>query len=88
MDAKHTPGPWAADIAHEQHRAVVRHGMTPIAEMWMTGQPMAEREANARLIAAAPKMLDALRSYVELGHSDTAMREARAAIAKATGEGK
>ncbi|EMC4315914.1 hypothetical protein VEL92_004252 [Cronobacter sakazakii] len=53
---------------------------------------LSEKEANARLIAAAPELLEALKSimelqtrgYVVLGDKCTEM--ARAAIAKAIGE--
>lgn len=52
-----------------------------------------EREANARLIAAAPEMLEALEDCVELlqhlgAHSgpDTILDAARATLAKARGQ--
>ena len=47
-----------------------------------------EAEANARLITAAPDLLEALRSLLDALPSATthpAIRSARAAIAKATG---
>jgi hypothetical protein len=57
--------------------------------------PDGEREANARLIAAAPDLLDALREIVDVGaeyydmdsgeNGSPAMAAARAAIAKAEG---
>jgi hypothetical protein len=54
------------------------------------GRTLDEAEANARLIAAAPDLLDALRLLVELldrgqppGNDD--LEQAHAAIAKATG---
>lgn len=90
---KHTPGPWTADIDSSHHRAVVRNGMEPLAEMWMTGKPQAEREANARLIAAAPELLEALDSLVSAcelpgDHCEIeqALPAATAAIEKALGK--
>jgi hypothetical protein len=53
----------------------------------------AVRDANARLIAAAPEMLEALRQCEEALSNDRTFNggplhaQARAAIAKATGEG-
>ena len=50
------------------------------------------REANARLIAAAPELLDALRECVqwieESPEGEAATQKAHAAIAKAKGESK
>ncbi len=48
----------------------------------------AEREANARLIAAAPELLEALQDMVSDRNelSEATVRFAKAAIAKATGE--
>lgn len=50
-----------------------------------------EAKANARLIAAAPELLEALQSVIwaedsQPDHLEDAIRHARAAIAKATGE--
>jgi hypothetical protein len=44
-----------------------------------------EREANARLIAAAPELLDALQEFVARYPNNVGVVLARAAIAKATG---
>lgn len=50
-------------------------------------QPM--ENANARLIAAAPELLEALKAMLDNGADYTATRDAaRAAIAKATGGDK
>jgi hypothetical protein len=46
----------------------------------------AETQANARLIAAAPDLLEALRAMLEDDDHGEACSKARAAIAKATGE--
>jgi len=64
--SKHTPGPWVAvsrtnahiDIeAPKQHGYVARHVAS-------TGH--GNHEANARLITAAPDMLEALQNMVEM----------------------
>jgi len=67
MSAKHTPGPWTlAAWPHEREcmgaelgaRAVVGADRISPAVVW---GGIAESAANARLIAAAPELLDALR---------------------------
>jgi hypothetical protein len=86
MEAKHTPGPWAAfgcDVGTlgPRHRVIC----------W-TGQPEVELEearANARLIAAAPDMLTALQTIaLHISSLDAqGVRElCDAAIAQATGK--
>ena len=86
MSAKHTPGPW--HTAGDQG-VQIRSQRDQIAKVWtMRGN---EWKANARLIAAAPELLEALRAVdVLFGHLaiDSTQRiwldNARAAIAKAT----
>jgi hypothetical protein len=56
----------------------------PIAKMGH-GWNEAEDEANARLIAAAPEMLEALRSLTHPMASDEDLENALAVIAKAEG---
>ena len=113
--AAHTPGPWRATSRNIENVAnwasripfaieiEVGHSVVPIADV--CDQPAAE--ANARLIAAAPDLLEALQWYeakaVQMGraaiHQDSKLMlalmkeiaveygaQARAAIAKATGE--
>ena len=65
---KHTPGPWVAD----EYRGIITsaNGIR-IAELRSWGKlsigPHGEEEfmSNARLIAAAPEMLDAIRAHCE-----------------------
>jgi hypothetical protein len=54
MDTKHTPGPWR--IEKEQHGSFVMAGSYCIHRQGLSNAD----EANARLIAASPRMLDAL----------------------------
>ena len=89
-EAKHTTGPWNVPFreftkikaANGAHIATC-HKLTNLVNL----------EANSRLIAAAPDLLDALKTIVEvIGNTEygeidrkLAVKDARAAIAKATG---
>jgi hypothetical protein len=89
MDAKYTPGPWTWG---ENFRGLYGEGpdneiltYEPYEGMWLTY--CNAREANARLIAAAPDLLEALRDVLRV--VDCVVVEfdvARAAIAKAEGK--
>jgi hypothetical protein len=65
--SKHTPGPWEARAGE----VYVLGGSTPIAHAGHTkrhdhsAEAVAERAANARLISAAPEMLEALRDWTD-----------------------
>ena len=101
--SKHSPGPWIVDRHADNEELVVRSDpdwgivancQTDSYSLSEQENLMAEIQANARLIAAAPEMLEALQWIAD--HGDTGeggrpafhdMRaHARAAIAKATGE--
>jgi len=86
-DNQHTPGPWRAKghcIETEEY------SFNWVASVQTSNVP--EWEANARLIAAAPELLDALQSILDIEPSGLSNEErqlyalARAAIAKATGQ--
>ena len=99
----HTPGPWSYRTQPHDDWGVVRAGRYIICQ---ARDPRVDHldlneyrrtkvdpfEANARLIAAAPDLLEALESAVGamevLGHPPDygALRKAKAAIAKARGE--
>jgi len=103
--ARHTPGPW--DLYRDEDRnaiAVSKHGTGPnggwvawsLCRMPVPSKRLTwdEINANARLIAAAPELLEALVNCVSLvslkfGNTDdganAAQAQARAAISKATG---
>jgi hypothetical protein len=102
MPAQHTPGPWQAIDERPQglERIVIlgppdarskhRHGRCHIVEMrgWneKPGQTAEEVLADARLIAAAPELLAALKVARELlDRNDIRRPEIDAAIAKAEG---
>ena len=88
MTTQHTPGPWAVDASLcTVHHLLFQHPLdnrNKIASV--------TSEANARLIAAAPELLEALTSIVEFWDANVPAdylseqhKAARAAIAKATG---
>ncbi len=104
---KHTPGPWACSGPSYDNRLPVK--ITEIVADWSSDDDYSpticemppndgdeEIEANARLIAAAPDLLDALIKaldvlvaakigYVDQDKAQIAIEEARHAIAEATG---
>ena len=89
---KHTPGPWK--FAHGTDEQLV-HEWSDVAyiDTRIPERTKAEQIANARLISAAPELLDALRDIIgqcddgkaALDNNGT-YKKARAAIAKATGQ--
>lgn len=93
-NVKHTPGPWKASgtsVYAETGREIIFGAYN----MWL-GE-IEERKANARLIAAAPELLEALEStaaaLAEIQNQETCdcedlLRFACAAIARARGENK
>jgi hypothetical protein len=56
----HTPGPWELDDENQ-----ICAGNKVIARAVASGMPDLEWDANARLIAAAPAMLAALKFYAD-----------------------
>ena len=67
----HTPAPWSRnsdDDIHDANGDVVCGANGPTAE---------EQEANARLIAAAPEMLEALREIAKLASGISRRADAR-----------
>lgn len=95
-EAKHTPGPWRVEVDTGPEAAWERKWPTIHAEKYevvgcegLYGDYETDM-ANARLIAAAPDLLDALVQFVDefegcYADGEPAMIKARAAIAKATG---
>ncbi len=89
--SKHTPGPWQWTQHFDPTISIYKDGFGQIARLYDSSAGTGK--ANARLIAAAPDLLDALKSIAiawkdeVLVHDDQreAMRAATAAIAKATG---
>ena len=103
---KHTPGPWVVVIDDDGNPLSGRPGVFSSEELdcgivhwdgfvqpyWRSARGDKEIHANARLIAAAPDMLEALQALVSANNSTDGMAmrkawdKADAAIARATGE--
>ena len=97
---KHTPGPWKADMHHigdgwrvfVQHKAESdQHDAICDLETWQKDR---ETQANARLIAASPALLEAcemaLRVLLQTGNGedyvDRTINDLEAALSAAKGE--
>ena len=69
MNTKHTPGPWTATLANT---IIPAKRTRIIATAWRNSElpsiPEEEQAANAKLIAAAPELLEALRSVRDTMH--------------------
>lgn len=95
MKAQHTPGPWTCSEIHPDNgRIQIGSPKDFIAEIINYGpengedQNNNEQEANARLIAASPRMFKALQLIVsnwERGDLAEAVREGAEAIKQALG---
>lgn len=88
----HTPGPWEVSEDDQNGQAVVSSPETEIATCWhhCVGSLEKEMRANARLIAAAPELLDACEALLEryrimVAADGPECLQAIAAIAKARG---
>lgn len=94
---EHTPGPWVVDRDPYGRAVYIQHPDTKVNGGWVVATVWGDdKEANARIMAAAPDLLAALQAcsdrMAELQkHTNYPLawpRElARAAIAKATGQG-
>ncbi len=82
----HTPGPWVANLTPDGDKiAICGDGLVVARTTGVTE----EKQANARLIAAAPDLLQVLQDMLanhDAGESIIGFETARAAIAKARGE--
>ncbi|WP_329762617.1 hypothetical protein [Stenotrophomonas maltophilia] len=99
MSSKHTPGPWIvrfrADGSSYISMGDPSNGPHKAADLFLTADGGESDLADARLIAAAPELLEALilleREMVDSGNAGSvdygwkpAIEKTRAAIAKAT----
>ena len=103
MNSKHTPGPWKVQNNNGVPVTIESGGIgdgrvvTMLVDLFGDRHDdTTENAANARLIAAAPELLEAAMAYVNhvRGYHDTlsdgeleVLNLCQAAIAKATGQG-
>ena len=96
METKHTTGPWVIDWNVSRLDIFGADETTLVASLRRSSLSQAIDEAarsNARLIAAAPELLDSLSEIFDYAggadsalHDEYVMDRARAAIAKAEGK--
>jgi hypothetical protein len=92
--SNHTPGPWINDGAEISARPDPENSQSYIAPICVMDSEWHPdiAAANARLISAAPDLLDALMTMPGLGATDVELwawnDKARAAIDKATNQGE
>jgi len=98
----HTPGPWHVEDAPDSGLIFIRSHPAEVSLANIRKGQDHPNEANARLIAAAPELLEALQSILfqagcrearDLGNLNydrlhAVEAQARAAIARATGQGE
>lgn len=94
MNTRHTPGPWKmhSNIGRKSEPGVIADAAPCIiAIMGNHKEWPVEAEANARLIAAAPELLEALEDMLSLaksydvGQNSAIVDRASALIARTTG---
>lgn len=90
--AKHTPGPWLAQAWNCHALTTVRAGEVTVAECSGHGRHTSESLADARLISAAPDLVDAATYALDVLNQARgkqarlrAIQRLQAAITKATG---
>ncbi len=88
--SKHTPGPWLYSFESDWTRSgglwVAKCGKYVIHAQCWDPQETYDSEKTARLIAAAPYLLEALEMLLEFPNTGPATSAARSAIAKVRGE--
>ncbi len=88
----HTPGPWVVEQGSVYTKRPNENGQFPRIALMDREEDETrptERDANARLIAAAPELLAALKRIASHPHGGVLVNIARDAIAKAeTGKGE
>ena len=99
-ETAHTPGPWNLVWRRNEQYPYPLSVLADDSGAWVARGGKVSSEANARLIAAAPDMLEALQAIVDefpvaagtakgIPHDEQgygSIYRARAAIARATGE--
>lgn len=90
----HTPGPWKHFRDHHANTPINSFSVMAVegvicelnAEPENREGDLERQEANARLIAAAPELLEALERIAEHSSSEITQMVAKAAITKAKGD--
>lgn len=90
QEAAHTPGPWTLFHHEASGTRYIDAGTVQMQITRTSDAGASQMDANARLIAAAPELLDALVALyavarVDRNESYSAIANAAAVIAKATG---
>jgi len=88
MSEKYTPGPWNLKSGVDfEYKHQIRDSEEKPVVFWpvYAGQTKKTAEANARLIAAAPDLLEACVYFEEFGNMMESRKKIASAIAKATG---
>ena len=83
MNTEYTPGPWITEHVGDCVEVVNEETLFTIARCGIKNG--ARSEANARLIAAAPELLEALEDVLSSEPGPSLNDRVRAAIAKALG---
>ena len=84
MTHPHTPGPW--HVTGDEHGTMITDNTGEQIALWPQQGGTVEQCANARLIAAAPAMLQALQRLTHPMADDDDLRDALDVIARATGQ--
>jgi len=83
LETPYTPGPWRAERPRKRWRVRNMEGIFVMEDWGGLQHAEVRREADARLIAAAPQLYEALKVIVE--HYGDPLQVATAAIRKAEG---
>lgn len=84
MTTQHTPGPW--HVTGDEHGTMITDNTGEQIALWPQQGGTVEQCANARLIAAAPAMLQALQRLTHPMADDEDLSHALDVIARATGQ--
>jgi hypothetical protein len=89
--SKHTPGPWKMGFNFTNEQAIIgKDGVVVADASWLGGsgcELSIDNPADAKLIAAAPDLLEFAKEWLDRQGTDEnyMVMKARAAIAKANG---